>query len=443
MPDARILRILGDGASEATGSMLWIDDVTGDGLGDLLIARQNFTPDAGRIGAGALTIIAGGDALRTLAAAGTPIDLRAPPPELAVTTVIGVAQTARLGTWIRTGDVTGDGIADVAVGADQESSAGRDAPRRRLPAARRRAARRDADDRSRRVRQRVVSARRGRRAAASARRRRPSSTSAAPARSPISTATAAPSCSPPRRSRASARDLSPPAQPAGSAHASGGAPDGALYIAWDENFAGEAWDSLDLAIGDPGVVATSIHGGDANVRFGEEITGGRDFDGDGAADLFVGDLVGNAPGRPAASGLGTLLSGVDDLRGADFDLDAPPSNVAITTLRRCARRRDRRRHRRSSGDFDGDGRADLAFSSPHAWPLGRVQAGVLHVFHGRDGAWPALVDLSERRAAAGVVAAHDPDSRRARGRRATTAATRSPTAPRSATSMTTASRISS
>ena len=46
------------------------------------------------------------------------------------------------------------------------------------------------------------------------------------------------------------------------------------------------------------------------------------------------------------------------------------------------------------GDFDGDGRADLAFSSPHAYPLGRVEAGVLHVFFGRDGAWPAVVDLT-------------------------------------------------
>ncbi len=43
--DHRIIRIYGDGNQENTGSEVWMDDVTGDGLGDLLIARQNF--DAG------------------------------------------------------------------------------------------------------------------------------------------------------------------------------------------------------------------------------------------------------------------------------------------------------------------------------------------------------------------------------------------------------------
>ena len=45
------------------------------------------------------------------------------------------------------------------------------------------------------------------------------------------------------------------------------------------------------------------------------------------------------------------------------------------------------------GDFDGDGVADLAFSSPHASPLHRVDAGALHVFFGGS-RWPAAVDLA-------------------------------------------------
>ncbi len=393
VPDARILRVIGDGASEATGSMLWIDDVTGDGLGDLLIARQNFTPDAGRIGAGALTIIAGGEALRTLAAAGTPIDLRAPPSEIAVATAIGVAQTARLGIWIRSGDVTGDGVADIAVGADQENGAGQT------------------------HRGAVYLLRGGAHLATS------------------QTIDLAELGSPSFALAAQVARLRPPAAanefhfgatchiadldgngraellaaatlarigasiaaagaPGGSAHSSGGATDGTLYIAWDENFADAAWDSLDIAIDDVGVVATSINGGGDNVRFGEELVGGNDYDGDGAPDLFAGDLVANAPGRPAVSGLGHLLSGVDDLRGAHFDLDAPPASVAITTFE-GARFREIAADTAIDGDFDGDGRADLAFSSPHAHPLGRVEAGVLHVFFGQDGAWPARVDLAD------------------------------------------------
>src|SRR5262249_7886386 len=52
------------------------------------------------------------------------LDLRAPPSDVTVTTIVGAASTARLGLWTRTGDVTGDGVADVVVGADQESGDG-------------------------------------------------------------------------------------------------------------------------------------------------------------------------------------------------------------------------------------------------------------------------------------------------------------------------------
>jgi hypothetical protein len=77
--EPRVLRIFGDGDGEISGSEIWMDDVTGDGLGDLLIARQNFTPDPARIGAGALTIVVGDMALRTHAATLQSLDLRAPP----------------------------------------------------------------------------------------------------------------------------------------------------------------------------------------------------------------------------------------------------------------------------------------------------------------------------------------------------------------------------
>jgi hypothetical protein len=46
------------------------------------------------------------------------------------------------------------------------------------------------------------------------------------------------------------------------------------------------------------------------------------------------------------------------------------------------------------GDFNGDGITDLVFSSPHDDPLGRRRAGTLHVFFGKTGGWPVLVDLN-------------------------------------------------
>ena len=116
---ADILKIAGDGAQETAGSELWMDDVTGDGIGDLLIARQNFTLEE-RTGAGALTIVVGGSELRTHAATLQHLDLRSPPAALTLATFVGAEELGRLGIWMRTGDVTGDGIADIVVGADQE-----------------------------------------------------------------------------------------------------------------------------------------------------------------------------------------------------------------------------------------------------------------------------------------------------------------------------------
>ena len=391
VPDARILRIIGDVAQEAAGSEIWMDDVTGDGLGDLLIARQNFTPDAGRIGAGAVSIVVDGPALRMLAQQGTVIDLRAPPIELTLATVIGAASTERLGIWVRTGEVTDDSVADVAIGADQQSSA------------------------TEHHRGAVYLLRGGAHLAASqtidlasfgvetfplaahiARLRRPAGAAEfhfgatcqladldGNGRAELIVAAAL--------ARIGAL-IQAEGAPGGSTHANGGSLHGSAYIAWDENFAAASWAGLDLGIGGAGVVATSIHGGAANLRFGEEIVGGRDFDGE--ADLFVGDLLGNLPNRPANSGLGHLLSGVAGLRGASFAIDAPPEALAVTTFE-GAIANEIAADTAIDGDFDADERADLAFSSPHAYPFERVEAGVMHVFFGRDGAWPAFVDLAD------------------------------------------------
>ncbi len=46
------------------------------------------------------------------------------------------------------------------------------------------------------------------------------------------------------------------------------------------------------------------------------------------------------------------------------------------------------------GDFDGDGVDDLAIASPHAAPQGRASAGGVRVLFGRQGGWPAEIDLS-------------------------------------------------
>ncbi|MDP3936967.1 MAG: hypothetical protein Q8R92_02390, partial [Deltaproteobacteria bacterium] len=392
-----ILKIYGDGLNETAGSELWMDDVTGDGLGDLLVARQNFSP-VGRIGAGALTILVGGPALRAQAATLAPLDLCAPPPGIVMTTLVGDAAFHRLGIWMRIGDVTGDGIADIVVGADQSNA--------------------------------PLEAHRG---AAWVVRGGPHlalnqtidlAVFGAPAFDATPLAGHVARITPPLGSfhhhfgatcqiadldgngrgevlvaltlnRAGA-GIPAFGAPFGQAHATGGSLDGTLYIAWDDNFEGDPWPAgftFDISAS-PGS-RSIIDGGFRNRNFGEEILGGLDYDADGAPDLFVGDIVGDgtvAQNR-GSSGTGHVLYDAAMLKGLVFDLDAPPPGLALTTIL-GGRSGDIAADTATQGDFDGDGIGDLAFSSPHASPLGRANAGTIHVFHGQPGQWPALIDLA-------------------------------------------------
>jgi hypothetical protein len=121
--NARVLPILGEGIQENTGSDIWMDDLTGDGLGDLIIGRQNYNAP-GRIGAGAVSIVIGNAELVAIASRGESLHLAAPPAGINVITFIGNLTLDRLGMWLRTADASGDGIADLAVSADQADTAG-------------------------------------------------------------------------------------------------------------------------------------------------------------------------------------------------------------------------------------------------------------------------------------------------------------------------------
>lgn len=392
LPDARILRIQGAAAFENAGSEVWMDDVTGDGIADLIVARQNHTPAPSRVGAGAVSILVGGAALAAQAATLAPIDLAAPPVGVTITTFVGVASSDRLGMWARTGDVTGDGIADLAMSADQENGSGtpdcgavylirggsalaaggiidlEDFGTTALPGdiarilpppgsiefhlgATLQVADLDGNGRAELI-------------AAATLNRAGGTLGAGPGA-------------------------------AGVAHGRGGAIDGRIYIAWDDNFA-DPWPngfsfSFDAAPGD----TSEIRGANRNVSFGEELLGGLDFDDDGFADLFVGDIVGDLSGagdRPN-SGSGHLIYRAESLRAMPMiDLESPPVGFRMTTFVGAATN-DIASDTALQGDFDGDGFPDLAFSSPHGSPYGRNEAGIVHIFHGQSGPFPDRIEL--------------------------------------------------
>ncbi|HBK90511.1 MAG TPA: hypothetical protein DDZ68_02440, partial [Parvularcula sp.] len=400
VPNNRVLNIVGDGAQEATGGEIWMADVTGDGAGDLIIGRPNFraaAPD--RIGAGALTIIVGGPALRTLATNGATLDLRAPPPSVRIVTLVGAATLDRLGFWMRTGDITGDGVDDIAVGADQEDTGG--AVNSGAVYVIRGGPHLDAnltvdlagfgatalDGRIFRVLPPPGSA--------------DYHFGATVALADLDGNRRAELIASASLNRAGGVLLAEGAPP-GSAVGSGGNPGGSVFILWDDNLpAGALWPAnLTFTMGALPISQTRIDGGSVagqytNDRFGEEILGGLDYNGDAAPDVFFGDITGQATGRDAA-GVGHVFFTAARLKNRSFTMSAPPVDIALTTIfgpSAGAIFSDTAAH----GDFDNDGIDDLAVSSPTASPFGRVSAGIMHVIWGRSGNWPAVVDLLDAR----------------------------------------------
>ncbi|MEJ8566599.1 integrin alpha [Elongatibacter sediminis] len=389
-PHPTILEIHGDQNQENAGSELWMADVTGDGTGDLIICRQNYSPGGTRIGGGAVTILPGNAQLRTMATNGDILDLRSPPVGLPVVNIHGATAPSRLCIWARNGDVTGDGTDDLVVGADREDSNG------------------DSDSGAVYVfrggshlatSQTIDLANFGSVSAGNIARIRPRASSMNfhlgatvqvadldnNGRAEVIAAAAL------NRSGAAL----PPA--GGTGEGSGGSPQGTLYIVWDDNFnADPDWIPAPDFIVDqgPGDV-TIIDGGIDNDVFGEEILGGKDYDNDGKADLFSGDLTSGGWGgiTRSTAGVAQVIYDIASLKGQEFDIDSPPEGFTMATFVgpvNNAIAGDTAMH----GDFNGDGIDDLAFSSPHDNPLARTRAGTVHIILGQNGPWPTLSDLA-------------------------------------------------
>src|SRR5262245_981841 len=109
------ITIRGAERGDFLGTELFLADVDGDGLKDLLFTAQNYNGPAGarREMCGGAFILFG---RRDLFVESRVIDMAAPPPELAM--MYGARPGDRLGIWIEAGDIDGDGRQDILVGAD-------------------------------------------------------------------------------------------------------------------------------------------------------------------------------------------------------------------------------------------------------------------------------------------------------------------------------------
>ncbi|MEM7195908.1 MAG: hypothetical protein AAF402_13215 [Pseudomonadota bacterium] len=436
----RVLPIHGSQQYEHAGSEIWMAEVTGDSLGDLIICRQDYSQSnlagTGFIGSGegAMTIIPGQAALKTMAENGNEVlDLANIPANIDYTTIIGASPFDRLCMWARNGDLTADGQDDIAVSADQENSNNQvnsgavyvirggshlqDAGELDLA---------DFGDNSfmpgniMRVRPSTSPL-------------NPVTLNGGPVSSPIDngndntsedfhigatlniaeldnsgadlmfsaalnraggilcSASSISNC----RSQANIEFAGDTA-----ADASGGSSHGVTYILWEDNFTGNWVPAPDFEVTSASGSLTIIDGGDRNDTFGEELIGGLDYNGDGEADFFAGDLVGDGLSGTELrinAGTGHIFYSAQNLRDRAFDFDTTPADIRTASFLGPvigAISGDTNMH----GDFNNDGVDDIASSSPHDAPLGRTNAGTLHVFLGeKDKYWPRIIDLRPSR----------------------------------------------
>ena len=124
------------------------------------------------------------------------------------------------------------------------------------------------------------------------------------------------------------------------------------------------------------------------VRF-RQIRALGDVDGDGLADFGLG-----AESYPGGGRI-FLIRGSRDLDGEyAIEQTGTPDLPGTVIIANWEETGGLGRAFGPIGDFDGDGREDLAFAAPST-SLSGEQAGVVSILYGSDAAWPPLIDLAD------------------------------------------------
>lgn len=113
------LTLIGGRTGDFLGTELFTADVNGDGIDDLLVGAQNLDQVAAdgelvRDNCGGVFVVLG---RRGLLDAGSTLDLLI--PNDGVILLLGGEEGERTGVWVESGDLDGDGIDDILLGADQ------------------------------------------------------------------------------------------------------------------------------------------------------------------------------------------------------------------------------------------------------------------------------------------------------------------------------------
>ncbi|MBW1744749.1 MAG: FG-GAP repeat protein [Deltaproteobacteria bacterium] len=118
LPDPSATEIWGEGTGVHSGAALAQGDVNGDGYGDIIIGAP-FVSLPGREKAGAVYVIFGGESFPS----GSPVDLGAGGASMVIQ---GAATGDLLGASLGVGDVNGNGIDDIIIGAPGVDTPGTD-----------------------------------------------------------------------------------------------------------------------------------------------------------------------------------------------------------------------------------------------------------------------------------------------------------------------------